>query len=175
MKWTHWMCALALSSAVACGGNEDEAQAEAEEAVNELAAALNMAAEEATAEAAGEAAEAAEAGGETGMQGLAQLGEALGAALEASAMAEGGTPCEQAWNGVQAMMAAMQKQMGGEGQGNMPSQDTFMEACNQLPEQAQQCMVPAYAMQHMQECQEAQNDPQVQRIREMMRGGGGMN
>ena len=170
MKWT--LCILALSIAVGCGGNE-EAQAEAEAAAAELEAALNMAADEAT-----EAAEAAEtdqaaAAAEAGM-GLGELGAALGQALEASAMAEGGTPCEQAYNGAMAMVAALQKQMG-EGQGNMPDRSTFMDACNQLPEAAQQCMVPAYAMSHMQECQEIQQSPEVQRVRELMRGNANMD
>lgn len=176
MKHTLWICVLSLFVGIGCGGNEEEAQAEAEAAVSELEAALNMAADEATmaAETAGEAGgEAGEAAGAAGM-GLGELGAALGQALEASAMAEGGTPCEQAYNGAMAMVQALQKQMG-EGQGNMPDRDTFMEACNQLPENAQQCMVPAYAMGHMQECQEVQRSPEVQRVRELMRGSANMD
>ena len=173
MKHTLWICALSI--AIGCGGNEEEAQAEAEAAAAELEAALNMAADEATmaAEAAEAAGEAGEAAGAAGM-GLGELGAALGQALEASAMAEGGTPCEQAYNGALAMVQALQKQMG-QGEGNMPDRDTFMNACNQLPEQAQQCMVPAYAMGHMQECQEVQQSPEVQRVRELMRGGANMD
>lgn len=176
MKHTLWICALSIcvGALIGCGGNEEEAQAEAEAAAAELTAALNMAADEANmaadeAEAAGQAGEAAAAG-----MGLGELGAALGQALEASAMAEGGTPCEQAYNGALAMVQALQKQMG-QGEGNMPDRDTFIEACNQLPENAQQCMVPAYAMQHMQECQEVQQSPEVQRVRELMRAGANMD
>lgn len=185
MKWSIWMLALALGSSLGCGSNEDEARREAQQAADELAAELSMAAEEigdqAAAEAAAEATEAAageaEAAGAAGaagasaMQGLEQLGEALGAALQAGAQAQGGTPCEQSWNGAMAMLEALHKQLGAGNEANMPNREAFMEACNQLPEEAQQCMVPTYAMQHMEECQRVQNDPQVQRIREMMRAG----
>lgn len=170
MKHTLWICALSI--AIGCGGNEEEAQAEAEAAAAELEAALNMAADEAT-EAANEAAQAGETA-EAATMGLGEIGNALGQALQASAMAAGDTPCEQAYNGAMAMVQALQKQMG-EGEGNMPDRDTFMEACNQLPENAQQCMVPAYAMGHMQECQEVQQSPEVQRVRELMRGGANMD
>lgn len=173
MKHTLWICALSIC--IGCGGDEEEAQAEAEAAAAELSAALNeatMAADEAAA--AGEAAgEVGEAAGAAGM-GLGELGAALGQALEASAMAEGGTPCEQAYNGALAMVQALQKQMG-QGEGNMPDRDQFMQACGQLPEDAQQCMVPAYAMGHMQECQEIQQRPEVQRVRELMRGNANMD
>lgn len=173
MKNQLWICALSIcvgAMAFGCGGDEEQAQAEAEAAAAELEAALNMAADEATM-AMDEAAD--EAAGEAANMGLGDLGNALGQALEASAMAEGGTPCEQAYNGAMAMVQALQKQMG-EGQGNMPDRETFMGACNQLPEEAQQCMVPAYAMGHMQECQAIQQSPEVQRVRELMRGSANM-
>ena len=172
MKWTHWMCALALSaSLVGCGGNEEEAQAEAEEAAGELANALDEAMDEAaeeTDEAADEAAEAAAATGNEGAEAAQKGLAALGEALQAAQNAEGSTPCEQSWNGMQAMIAAMTKNGAGEPEGEMPSQEQFMEACGNLSEQAQQCMVPSYAMQHMQECNSEEIRNEMQSVREMM-------
>lgn len=104
--------------------------------------------------------------------GLGELSAALEDALAASAMAEGATLCEQAFNGAAAMIEAMQKQMGD--RGTMPDRTNFMNACNQLPTNAQQCMVPAYAMEHMQECQQILQTPEVQRMRELMRAGANM-
>ena len=172
---------LALIVAFGCGGNEEEAKAAAED----LAAQLQAAADEAAEGAAEAAAEGAEAAAEanpaaTGPanarnmgEGLQAMGAALGQAMQAAQAAEGGTPCEQAYNGAAAMMAALTKQLGeGNGQG-MPDQEQFMNACNQLPENAQQCMIPAYAMQNQQECAALQNDPEVQRVRQLMRPSAG--
>ncbi len=176
MKKITTASALALIVALGCGGNEEEA----ESAANDLAASLQAAADNAATAAANEAAaanteaatNAAEAatGANQAGEGLAALGQALGAAVAAGeAGAEGGSNCEQAYSGAQAMMAALTKQLGeGSGQG-MPDRDTFLEACNQLPENAQQCMVPAYAMANMETCRAMQNDPEVQRIRALMR------
>ncbi len=179
MKCSKWMLVLAVVSSIGCGSNEDDAhEQQVEAAAEEVAAAADQVAQEAVAEAAGAAAEATNQAGEataaanaSAMQGLAQLGEALGQALEAGAQAEGGTPCEQSYNGARAMMEALSKQLGSGNEANLPSREAYLEACGRLPEQAQQCMVPSYAMQHMQECREVGNDPQVQRLREMMRGG----
>jgi len=176
MKWIHILCAGALLGAVACGEEEPaETEQAAEEAAAALEGALNMAADqaaeaadEAAAEtdmAAGEAENAAEA---TAM-GFAALGQALAAG---TMQAEGGTPCEQAYNGMRAMVEALQKAApGGMSSGMMPEQSEFMSACNQLPEEAQQCMVMSYAVQHQAECQEVMQSPEVQRVRQMMRGG----
>ncbi len=177
MKWSIWM--LVLASLVACQDSKEE-ELEAVRAAGNLVAELGAAADEvgqqaaAEAEAEAEAAEAPpEAPGEataSAMQGMEQLGQALGAALEARARAEGSTPCEQSWNGVMATLEALHKQLG-RNEANMPSRESFMEACNRLPEEVQQCMVPSYAMQHMDECQRVQNNPQVQILRGMMRVG----
>ncbi|MBX3247700.1 MAG: hypothetical protein KF901_11025 [Myxococcales bacterium] len=183
MSWIKWMCALALVGAVACGGgNEEEAQRQAEELAAQLEGALNMAAEqleqanEATAEAAGDIAEATTPGA-PGAGGLEELGAALGAALEAAGNAEGGEPCEQAYNGAVAMIAALSKNMpGGMGGPNMPSRDTYLSACRQLPADAQQCSVPAYAMANQETCQTVMQRPDVQQkiaeLQRIMQGGG---
>lgn len=181
MSWMNWMCALALVGAVACGGNEAEAEQQAEALAAQLEGALNMAAEqmdqanEATAEAAGDVAEATTPGA-PGADGLQELGNALGAALAAGAEAEGGEPCEQAYNGAMAMIAALSKNMpSGMGAPNMPPRDQYLAACRQLPADAQQCTVPAYAMSNQESCQTIMQRPDVQQkmaeLRQMMQGG----
>ena len=89
--------------------------------------------------------------------------------------AEGGEPCEQAYNGMTAMVAALQKNMPAGGmQPNVPTRDQYLTACRQLPEDAQQCSVPAYAMQNMESCQAIMQRPEVQQkmaeLRAMVQG-----
>jgi hypothetical protein len=90
--------------------------------------------------------------------GAADPGKALGAGLQAAAEAKGDTPCEQAYNAIEAMIKAMEKNMppGGKAQGGMPEKAKFVAGCKELPPQMQQCMVMSYAMGHQKECQEAQ-------------------
>jgi hypothetical protein len=179
MSWKNWMCGLAIFAA-ACGGNEEAAQQEANELAAQLEQSLNMAAEQAAEQAAEEvpaaAAEGAAGAAAAGSaQGLEQLGAALGEALQAAGMAEGGEPCEQAYNGMTAMVAALQKNMPAGGmQPNVPTRDQYLTACRQLPEDAQQCSVPAYAMQNMESCQAIMQRPEVQQkmaeLRAMVQG-----
>lgn len=179
MSWKNWMCGLALFAA-ACGGNEEEAQQQANELAAQLEESMNMAAQEAANEAntaaaqANVVAEEAAQGANPG-QGLEQLGAALGQALEAAGMAEGGEPCEQAYNGMTAMVAALQKNMPAGMQQAMPTRDQYLTACRQLPADAQQCSVPAYAMQNMESCQAVMQRPEVQQkmneLRAMVQGG----
>jgi hypothetical protein len=167
MSWKNWMCGLAIFAA-ACGGNEEEAQQQANELAAQLEESMNMAAEQAAAEANMAAAEANTAAAEGAAaanpgQGLEELGAALGAALEAAGMAEGGEPCEQAYNAMTAMVAALQKNMPAGGmQQPVPTRDQYLTACRQLPADAQQCSVPAYAMQNMETCQTIMQRPEVQ-------------
>jgi hypothetical protein len=88
----------------------------------------------------------------------ADPGKALGEAMNAAANATGATPCEQAYNAIDAMMKAMEKNMppGGKSAGSMPPKDKFVAGCKELPPQLQQCMVMNYAMQHQDECRQAQ-------------------
>jgi hypothetical protein len=86
-------------------------------------------------------------------------GKALAAALGAAAQApKGDTPCEQAYNGITAMIEAMEKSMpkGGGAKNEMPTKEKFMAGCSALPKEMQQCMVMSYAMAHQKECQDAQ-------------------
>jgi hypothetical protein len=85
--------------------------------------------------------------------------KAMGAALNAAAApAAGDTPCEQAFNAIEAMIKAMEKNMppGGKATGSMPDKAKFVAGCKELPPAVQQCMVMSYAMAHQQECKDAQ-------------------
>ena len=86
-------------------------------------------------------------------------GKALAAALGAAAAPpKGDTPCEQAYNGVMAMVEAMEKSMPNQPskKGELPTKEKFMAGCNALPKDMQQCMVMAYNMAHQKECADAQ-------------------
>jgi len=102
--------------------------------------------------------------------------KALGDAMKAAADApKGATPCETAYNGIEAMAKAMEKSMpaGGAKKGP-PPKDQFIAACKELPEDVQKCMDMNYAMANMAACQEAQKkaDPaKMAKAREMMKGG----
>lgn len=146
------MAALLLPLA-ACGASEEEeaeAQAEAEALAESVGNALDEAAaeveEEVAEEQAGEAAE-----------------EAAEEAVEASAEAEGNT-CEQAYAGIMQMVAAMKKQLGG-GSGaveeDAEKRAEFMEKCNELPPEVQQCLVMSYAMEHQAECEQYRDQLQA--------------
>ena len=88
---------------------------------------------------------------------------ALGEALKAAAAAGGGTPCEQAYNGIEAMVKAMEAKMGPGQSKPLPPKEKFLTACAELPPAVQNCMSMNYAMAHQQECQDAQTklDPAI--------------
>jgi hypothetical protein len=101
-------------------------------------------------------------------------GKALAAALGAAAQPpKGDTPCEQAFNGITAMIEAMEKSMpkGGGAKNEMPTKEKFMAGCSALSKEMQQCMVMSYAMAHQKECQDSQAkmDPATAaKVRELM-------
>jgi len=106
--------------------------------------------------AAAPAAPAANAAPSANAPAPAEAMKALGNALGAAAEATGDTPCEKAYNGMSAMVKAMEKQLGA-GKGKpMPEKEKFVAACKKLPPAVQQCMDMSYGMAHQQECQEAQ-------------------
>ena len=164
--------------AFGCGG--EEAAEEATEAVDEAAETAEAASAEAaeaaeTAEAAEAAAAAATANAEAGNPGAAaQQGlQALGQMMAAAQEAEGGTPCETAYNASIAMLESLRKNMPA-GQAppsddEIPTKEVFVERCSQLPPEAQQCLTMTYAMANQAECQALMNSPEVQAFRNSMR------
>jgi len=105
---------------------------------------------------------------------LGGINRALGAAVAASQNATGDTDCEKAYNGIIAMVEAMQKATGHEADSSRrPDRSNFLRGCAELPPQIQQCMVISYGMQHQQECQAARTQltPEMQeRVQAIMRG-----
>lgn len=144
----------------ACGGEETAEEAPAEPAPSaESAANEAPAAEEANAEAAPEGAAEGAAAAAQGLQGaLGALGEALQAGTNTEAT---GSNCEQAFDGMMAMVNAMRKSAGGGGEDNTPNRDEFISACGELPEAAQQCMVMSYGIAHQEECRTVMESPEV--------------
>jgi hypothetical protein len=122
-------------------------------------AAPAAAAPAAAAAAPGAAAPAAAAPAAGAPAAAADPAKALGAAVNAAAApAAGDTPCEQAFNAIEAMIKAMEKNMppGGKSTASMPDKAKFVAGCKELPPAVQQCMVMSYAMAHQQECKDAQ-------------------
>jgi hypothetical protein len=157
---------LVLLAAAGCEEKKEAAPAAAAPAAAPAApAAAAPAAPPAAAPAAGAPAAGAPAG---------DPGKALAAALGAAAQPpKGDTPCEQAYNGVMAMVEAMEKSMPNQPskKGEMPTKEKFMAGCSALPKDMQQCMVMSYAMGHQAECQAAQQkmDPATAaKVKELM-------
>ena len=162
--------------AMGCGGEEEAASGELENAAEQVegaaaaaeaasAAVAEAAAAQAAAETTAQQAAAAPTAPEGMQEGLAALGQAMAAAQGA----EGDTYCEQAYNGAMAMVAALSKQGGNPPSANIPSEASFLEGCNALPEQAQQCMTMSYAMANQQTCSAVMQSPEVQAFRNQMR------
>jgi hypothetical protein len=109
-----------------------------------------------------------------GLQQLAEAGQALEQAIQEAAEAEGGDNCERGYNGLVAMLSALQQNLGGLGNRQVPAREDFLGACRELPPEVQQCMVVNYALAHRAECETAKDslDPEVRtRIQRMMESG----
>ena len=105
---------------------------------------------------------------------LGNLQRALAAATQASAQAGGDTNCERGYNNLVAMVRELRTRVGNSGQRNPPEHDAFVEACNELPPEVQECLVLSYALAHRADCEVRKNslDPTVRaRIRALMSGG----
>ncbi len=80
----------------------------------------------------------------------AALDQALAAAIAASV---GDSPCERSYNSMVAMRDSLVDSLGEEAAQDLPSRERFIQACEQLPQDAQRCMDIAYAMDNHEECQ----------------------
>lgn len=73
-------------------------------------------------------------------------------AIEAATLAEtGSTYCESAFEGMAAMIARVAAQYP-EDTRPVPPRRAFIAVCERLPQEAQQCLVPSYATEHVSEC-----------------------
>lgn len=109
-------------------------------------------------------------GSADGPQNMDEGLAALGAAMAAAQGAQGATPCEEAYNGAMAMVAALQAQPGGTPpNANLPSQADFLSGCNALPLEAQQCMTMSHAMANQATCSAVMQSAEVQVFRNSLR------
>jgi hypothetical protein len=69
-----------------------------------------------------------------------------------AAQGRGGTPCEQAYNGMVAMLSGLQHDGGAR---PPPDRERFIAACSDMPIAVQRCMVFTYVVAHRQECHDA--------------------
>lgn len=73
-------------------------------------------------------------------------------AIEAATLAEtGSTYCESAFEGMAAMIARVAAQYPDDTR-PVPPQRAFIAVCERLSQEAQQCLVPSYATEHVAEC-----------------------
>src|SRR5215510_3726513 len=105
---------------------------------------------------------------------VAEAAEGLADAVKAAGAVEGGTPCEQAYNTMAAMVAQLQKNMpaGQANEAKLPEKAKFVDACGTLPKEVQQCLVMNYAMSHAQECADARaklKPEDTERLKAMMK------
>lgn len=108
-----------------------------------------------------------------GLAEVRETGEAIEAALNAAAEQGGDTICERGYNNLVAMVRELRTRVGTSGQRNPPERGPFLEACNELPPEIQECLVLSYALGHRQECEIRKNslDPAVRaHIRVLMSG-----
>jgi hypothetical protein len=109
-----------------------------------------------------------------GLAEVRETGEAIEAALNAAAEAGGDTTCERGYNNLVAMVRELRERVGTSGQRNPPEHDAFVEACDDLPPEVQECLVLSYALAHRADCEVRKDslDPEVRaRIRALMSGG----
>ena len=80
--------------------------------------------------------------------------EALQAGMKAP---KGASPCETAYNATKAMIDVLKQKMPDAASKPMPPKDKFVAACKELSPALQNCLAPAYSIDHLTECQEAQS------------------
>jgi len=79
---------------------------------------------------------------------------ALAAAMAAAGEARGATPCERAFDGYRQMKSAVER--AGHAAPAIAEHDRFVATCASLPATVQSCLELRWALQHPQECQDAQ-------------------
>jgi hypothetical protein len=86
------------------------------------------------------------------LEELAELQETLGNARTAAETYESGsTICEAAHASLAAMMAAVAERYPDQ-VADVPPKGAFVQACEQLPEEAQECLLPRHVMSHQEDC-----------------------
>lgn len=94
-----------------------------------------------------------------------ELELALDRAITAAVAAEGGSYCERSYNAMIAMRDSLVADLGEAAAHDLPSKERFVEACEQLPMEAQRCMDVAYAMENQAECQRVMEEVPLEQRR----------
>lgn len=85
----------------------------------------------------------------------------LAPVLSAYQAAQGATPCETAYNACLALDLASRQRNAPTPWTTLPDRATFLQRCNALPSQDQQCLQPRYAAAHHDPC-----DARVRKLRQ---------
>ncbi len=112
--------------------------------------------EGAVADAQGDTPEVLEAGDGLGEDELRGLEQTIETALEAARDAEGAASvCVSAYQSIVAMVRAVAARYP-DNVAPIPPEEAFMGVCEDLPEPVQNCLVASYAVEHQDECGQAQ-------------------
>lgn len=108
------------------------------------------------------------------IQELEDLEETLGDARTAAETYESGsTICEAAHSSLAAMMAAVAERYPDQ-VAQVPPKGAFVQACERLPEEAQECLLPRHVLSHQDDCRAIAEglDPEQRAYLEQVLGGG---
>lgn len=108
------------------------------------------------------------------LEELAELEETLGEARTAAETYEtGSTICEAAHASLAAMMAAVAERYPDQ-VAQVPPKGAFVQACERLPEEAQECLLPRHVLAHQEDCREIAEglDPDQKSYLEQVLAGG---
>ncbi|MEM9074240.1 MAG: hypothetical protein AAGE52_37450 [Myxococcota bacterium] len=157
---------------VACGGGGDESalrertEASSPSAMTAMSSSSAMTSADTTETAMAEMATAEAATAEATMGELPPIDMAalaakvlegtVNEALAAAHAAEvGASVCDAAYESTVELVRVVREQFPDDAR-EVPPRELFVDACRRLPESAQQCMIARYAVEHRQECEQAQ-------------------
>ncbi|MBK6813462.1 MAG: hypothetical protein IPG81_32200 [Sandaracinaceae bacterium] len=107
---------------------------------------------------------------------MEEVGMAIEAAIAAAAAipANGDDTCAISYRGLEAMVDQLHRTMPDQPTNPLPPRDAYLEICRELPQEMQQCLVIAHAVDHQDECERASAnlDPALRARMEAMMGSG---
>ena len=106
-------------------------------------------------------------------QAAVVLEDTVGEALEAAHAAEvGASTCDAAYESTAELVRVVRERFPDDAR-EMPPRELFVDACQRLPDEAQQCLMARYAVEHQDECNRVQAAlPRAdrERIERLLRG-----
>ena len=106
-------------------------------------------------------------------QAAVVLEDTVGEALAAAHAAEvGASTCDAAYESTAELVRVVRERFPEDAR-EMPPRELFVDACRRLPDEAQQCLLARYAVEHQDECnriQEALPRADRERIERLLRG-----